>query len=215
MRCGLLWVRSRRRKPPSKVERTGAGLLLDRMNTKKYKKGEKQNHGRLWISIVSVLFIASCSMQSDHTTDPATEKQAIERTLTGIIEAANAGDLEAVMAYFAEDAVAMPTGEMPVFGTRLIRPRLQPLFDQSKLVIFLTSEETQASGNFAFARGYMSGRLEPKSAAGAFRTGEDINPTRYIEMNEYLIVLQKDSGGSWKIARLMWHPMQPPPHPVS
>lgn len=183
---------------------------MHRMNTKKYRKGEKQNHGRLWISIVSVLFIASCSMQSDQTTDPAAEKQTIENALNGIIEAANAGDLEAVMAYFAEDAVAMPTGEMPVFGTRLIRPRIQSLFDQSNLVIFLTSEETQASGNFAFARGYMSGRLEPKGAAG-----EHIDLTRYIEMNEYLIVLQKDSGGSWKIARLMWHPMQPPSHPVS
>ena len=119
------------------------------------------------------------------------------------------------MAYFTEDAVAMPTGEMPVFGTRLIRTRIQPLFDQSQFVIFLTSEETQASGKFAFARGYMSGRLEPKSAAGAFHPGVDIDPTRYIEMNEYLIVLQKDSGGSWKIARLMWHPMQPQPRPKS
>ena len=99
----------------------------------------------------------------------------------------------------------MPPNEMPVFGTRLIRPRIQPLFEQSRPVIFLTSEETQTSGNFAFARGYMSGRIESKNAA----------PTRYIEYNAYLMLLQKDSRGSWKIARLMFHPMWPPPRLVN
>ena len=185
------------------------------MKTGKYKRGH--NHARVWIAIVSAFFIASCvgSKQGNQTTDSSAEKEAIERTLSGIIEATNAGDLEAVMAYFTEEAVAMPTGEMPVFGTRLIRPRLQRLFDQSNLVVFLTSEETQASGNFAFARGYISGRMEPKSAPGPIHQGSGIDQTDYIDMNEYLIVLQKDSGGSWKIARLMWHPMQPPPHPVS
>jgi len=55
------------------------------------------------------------------------------------------------------------------------------------------------SGNFAFARGYISGRIEPKNAA----------PERYVDQNAYLMLLQKNSAGSWKIARLMWHPMWP------
>ena len=153
-----------------------------------------------------VLSMTSCvnSKQSDPTPS-VTESQAVERVVAGIVEAANAGDLDAVMAYLAEDGVAMPPNEMPVFGTTLIRPRIQPLFNQSKLVIFLTSEETGVSGNFAFARGYMSGRIEPKNAA----------PTQYIDHNEYLMLLQKDSGGSWKIARLMWHPMWPERRPVT
>jgi hypothetical protein len=31
----------------------------------------------------------------------------------------------------------------------------------------------------------------------------------YIGYDEYLVILRKDSGGPWKIARLMWHPMFP------
>ncbi len=153
-----------------------------------------------------VLFTSSCvaSKQGDQTNYSADEKQAIEKTLTGIIETANAGDFESVMSYFAHDAVAMPSGEMPVFGTELIRPRIQPMFDQSQLFIFLTSEETEVSGNVAFARGYVSGRMEPRSSA----------PTRYIDQNEYLVILRKDSGSRWKIARLMWHPMWPPPQTI-
>ncbi len=154
--------------------------------------------GRFLLCYVLIAVACSGSKQGNQTTDSASEKEEIERTLTGLVDAANAGDLDAVMAYFAEDGVAMPSDEMPVFGTRLIKPRIQPLFGESRLVIFLTSEETRASGTMAFARGYISGRIE--SNDGAF--------TRYIEQNEYLMVLQKDSVGSWKIARLMWHPME-------
>ncbi len=31
---------------------------------------------------------------------------------------------------------------------------------------------------------------------------------RLIDHNDYLVILRKDHGGSWKIARLMWHPME-------
>ena len=180
---------------------------MNRINEREYIKGRTRITAGFGSLLCFVLFIASCvgSKQSDRTIDSADEKQAIEKTVTGIVEAANAGDIEAVMAYFAEDGVAMPPNEMPVFGTRLIRPRVQPLFDQSQLVVFLTSEEVGVSGNFAFARGYMSGRIEPKNAA----------PERYIEQTEYLMLLQKDSSGSWKIARLMWHPMWPEQRPVT
>jgi ketosteroid isomerase-like protein len=175
--------------------------MMNRMTEGKYIKGRTRIGVGLGTLLYFVLFIASCigSKQSDQTTDSADEKQAIEKTLTGIVEAANAGDIEAVMAYFAEDAVAMPTDEMPVFGTKLIRPRIQTLFDQSRVTIFLTSEETAVSGDFAFARGYIGGKIWPKSAA----------PDRLIDDNEYLMLLEKDSGGAWKIARLMWHPMFP------
>jgi ketosteroid isomerase-like protein len=140
--------------------------MMNRMNEREYIKGRTGITAGFGSLLCLILFIASCvgSKQSDQTTDPADEKQAIEKTLTGIVEAANTGDIEAVMAYFAEDAVAMPTDEMPVFGTRLIRPRIGSLLDQSKLIIFLTSEETNVSGAFAFARGYIGGRIVPKNA---------------------------------------------------
>jgi ketosteroid isomerase-like protein len=143
--------------------------------------------------------VSSCvaSKQSDPAPS-VTDREAVEKVLTGIVEAANAGQIDAVLSYFAEDGVAMPSDEMPVFGTRLIRPRLQPLLDDS-LFIFLTSEEVEVSGTLAFARGYISGKMEPKNKA----------PERYIEYNEYLVILRKDSSGLWKIARLMWHPMLP------
>jgi ketosteroid isomerase-like protein len=145
-------------------------------------------------------YMTSCINSKQTSPKPSvTERQAVEKVVAGIVESANAGDLDEVMRYFAEDGVAMPPNEMPVFGTMLIRPRIQPLFDQSKFVIFLTSEETEVSGNFAFARGYISGRIEPKNSS----------PERYIDQNEYLMLLQKDAGGSWKIARLMWHLMWP------
>src|SRR5258705_11720955 len=122
--------------------------MMNRMAEGKYIKGRTRIGVGLGTLLYFVLFIASCvgSKQSDRATDSPDEEQAIEKTLTGIIEAANAADSEAVMSYFAEDAVSMPPDEIPVFGKRLIRPRLQPLFVQSKLVIFFTSEETRASG---------------------------------------------------------------------
>ena len=171
------------------------------MNNRKYINACTGNTVGLRSLLCVSLFIASCggSKQTAPTTNTANDGEAIEKLLAEMIVKANAGDIEAVLSYFAEDAVAMPTEEMPVFGMKLIRPRLQALFDESKLVIFLSSEETGASGNFAFARGYIGGRMEPKNPA----------PTRDIDSNEYLVVLRKDSGGSWKIARLMWHPMFP------
>jgi ketosteroid isomerase-like protein len=173
----------------------------DWMNNRNYINARSGNTVGLGSLLCVSLFIASCggSKQTPPTTDTANDSDAIEKLLAEIIVKANAGDIEAVMSNFTEDAVAMPADEMPVFGKRLIRPRIQTLFDQSRLTIFLTSEETAVSGDFAFARGYIGGKIWPKSAA----------PDRLIDDNEYLTLLQKDSGGSWKIARLMWHPMFP------
>jgi len=97
-------------------------FLMNWMNTRKYIDGR-----RITVAFGSLLFItlasSSCgaSKQSD-LTPSVTESEAVEKVVAGIIEAANAGDIETVMSYFAEDAVAMPLNEMPVFGTRLIRP---------------------------------------------------------------------------------------------
>ncbi len=99
------------------------------------------------------LFVASCG--GPKQTDTVNDREAIEKLLAEMIEKANAGDIDAVMSYLEVDAVAMPTNEMPVFGTRLIRPRIQSLFDESQFLLYLTSEETEVSGTVAFARGYI------------------------------------------------------------
>ena len=144
----------------------------------------------------------SCNFKSNDSAPAGstTDRDAIENVFADTVEAANSGDLEGVLSHFADDVVLMIPEEVPIFGKKLIRPRLQELFDHSEIKCFFTFEEAVVSGDWAFARGYASATADPR---------DDKRSMKFLRDQECLAVLQKDSTGSWKIARLMCSPMYP------
>lgn len=117
----------------------------------------------------------------------------------GIVEADNARDIGRVLAYYADDALLMPPNEAPVTEHTEIQKRYESLFENFAPDIEARIDEICAEGNLAFVRGHNGGWLVSRTG-GRSRELDDV----------YLMVLRRDPGGDWKIARLMWHPAHGP-----
>ena len=117
----------------------------------------------------------------------------------GIVEADNARDIGRVLAYYADDALLMPPNEAPVTERAEIQKRYASLFENFAPDIEARIDEICTEGNLAFVRGHNGGWLVSR-VGGRSRELDDV----------YLMVVRRDAGGDWKIARLMWHPAHKP-----
>jgi uncharacterized protein (TIGR02246 family) len=127
----------------------------------------------------------------------AQDARAVRDVSDQIIAADNAGALETVMSFYAEDAVQWPPGSEPVRGRARIRPRYEALFRENTVNIASRIDAVCVSGDLATIEGRNQVRVSPRSGA-AERVTED----------EFLMVLRRERG-SWRIAQLVWHPRQP------
>ncbi len=156
------------------------------------------------ISVVAAL--AACAPPA--TQEPAAEEapsteadmEAINKVLEQEVAAISAGDVEAFVALFTNDAVGMPPGEPAAIGTEAVRSWAQDFFDQFTVQYTATSEEIVVAGNWAFQR--LSFTLTLTPAAGG-------DP---IQLNgKGIHICQRQGDGSWKLTRDIWNSDSPPP----
>jgi uncharacterized protein (TIGR02246 family) len=122
----------------------------------------------------------------------------IQALFDRLMAADNRGDVQAVVACYASDAVLLPPGGASVQGAENIRPRYEDLFASSRLEVRMDVESIEVKDGLAFSRGFTRGRTIPK----------DGTPPREV-YDRYLMVLRQGPGGEWKIAALMWAPAAP------
>jgi uncharacterized protein (TIGR02246 family) len=115
--------------------------------------------------------------------------------LQAIIAANNAADLKKVEQLYADDAVWLPPRGPSVEGKTAILARYQRSFATVKLHYTLVETEQHGWGDWAFSRGTTEGTATPITG------GEP----RKIH-DKYLMILRREHG-IWKIARLMWSPV--------
>ena len=130
--------------------------------------------------------------------DSAVDLAAIRQVTSGIIAADNTGDAAAVIQFYADDAMLLPPNGAQVAGKDAIRARYEEGFRQFRFAITSTSDETHVFGDWAFDRGTTAGKTVPKGS----------DPSRQIH-DKYVMILQRERGGAWKIARLMWNGADP------
>jgi uncharacterized protein (TIGR02246 family) len=114
--------------------------------------------------------------------------------LDEIVAADNAGDLEAVVRIYSDDALLLPPEGEPIAGREAIHAHYARIFETDVLEVPLSSEETVVSGDLAFNRGRTSVRATPRAGGDARETSD-----------KYLMILRRNSDGKWKIARLIWN----------
>ncbi len=142
-------------------------------------------------TLALLLVAVACAAEHRDATQLTAVRQVIER----VIAADNAGDVDAVMAQYAADAVLLPPGAPAVAGAAAIRARYAAGFQQFRLEVAFESHETRVAGDWAFDRGVTRGRL-------VWHDGRPPTPLA----DHYLMVLIRQPDGAWKIARLMWSP---------
>jgi uncharacterized protein (TIGR02246 family) len=169
------------------------------------QKGEIMAFKHGLISIVALLALAGCTTSTNQPAPSTEADQAqIDKLRDAFIVAFNAGDAEAIADLYAPDAVVMPQNQQAVTGHDAIVNVNKAMFDQYTPKISITSIETKIFGDVAFDRGTYTIELTPKAEG---------NPIS--DEGKYLIIIQRQADGSWKVIRDIDNTSKPAPPPVA
>jgi len=109
------------------------------------------------------------------------------------IEAAEAGDVEALLELRTDDFVAMPPNHPPVRGKAEVEGFLRGMFSTLAVRETVRSESVTVDGSLAYDRGVFSGQATMKSS------GDTISLD-----GKYLWIAVRGPDGAWKYAVQMW-----------
>ncbi|MGH9456207.1 MAG: YybH family protein [Thermoanaerobaculia bacterium] len=130
------------------------------------------------------------------TADPAADREAVQRLREEWIAGAERDDATAVAALYTEDAVVTSPNDPPAEGREAIQALWTRDFPMgSDLVI--RSSETAVGGDVAYDYGEYSQRITPPE-------GEPMDIS-----GEYLVALERQADGSWKITKHVSIPRMP------
>lgn len=139
-------------------------------------------------------------MMANKETSTNIDEAGIDRLRRVHVAALNDGDGDAWAACFTDAGVQMP----PHFGNNVGKTAIRG-WSQGFLSLFacrfsLSVEEVRVAADWAFERGHYRITLTPRAGGEAL---EDIG--------KYITVYERQSDGSWKIARDIWNSDQPLP----
>ncbi|HET8948452.1 MAG TPA: SgcJ/EcaC family oxidoreductase [Candidatus Polarisedimenticolia bacterium] len=118
-------------------------------------------------------------------------KAGIDKARNGYVEAWKAADVDRIAGLYAENAVVMYPNQPAVEGRAAIVAYFKGFFAEfPKNEFQLTSSEIEVVGPWAFDRGAYRWKGFPKAG------GEPLEDT-----GKYLVVLQRQPDGEWKVAR--------------
>jgi len=134
------------------------------------------------IAYFILLVIVSCKSDRDSP----------DRTLSEIMNADNAADVDKIVSLYTADAILMPAGKPNITGSEAIRKNYENIFSVSKLELTATPDEVHESEEFAIIRGTTTGKVH------------NLKDSSVINVNDKFIMMLKKIAGEWKIYRLMW-----------
>lgn len=104
-----------------------------------------------------------------------------------------AGDVEALSAYYTDDAVQLPPDAAPLVGWEAIRASLENELVGINFDSTIDVVDTVVVGDCAYTWGQFRATVSAK--AGGRRT---------VTAGSFLDVFSRQSNGTWKIARSAW-----------
>jgi uncharacterized protein (TIGR02246 family) len=145
------------------------------------------------IFAISAILLAACTTEGQQATTTQVDAEAIMMLLTEYDAAATAGNVDAVMALYADDAVSMPPDAPARTGKEEIRAAFVAVLEENTVQLTSQVDEVRVSGDLAFLRAAYDETLTPKAG------GE---PTQLH--GKWLVILERQPDGSWKSWREMW-----------
>lgn len=147
---------------------------------------------------LAVLALSSCSTQQPNASNATTELRSLDAKLG---QAIDSKDATAIAAFYAEDAILMPTAEPIIKGKAAIREEWKhilaiPAFEnESKL----GGVQVASAGDLGYTYGSYRSRL----------MGEDGKLT--MEPGKWLTIWKKQPDGDWRIVVDTYNTDIPPP----
>jgi len=125
--------------------------------------------------------------------------RAIKQTHERAARAVKEGDVAAYVELFAEDGIYMWPNEPAIVGREALSTWFAKRFREYSAEIEKTIDEIVIMGDWAFDRGNEVSKITTRSS------GDE-----KVAHGKYINVFQKQSDGSWKIARRIRNPNHPP-----
>ena len=118
------------------------------------------------------------------------------------VEAFNRGDLDAAVEFYTDDATFLHPHAEIVSGKQAIKE----FFEAGRVFLGLKRLnfeilESGCDGNLAYERGIMQIDIEPEGGQAL------------VDKGKYLVVMKRQSDGSWKVAVDIWNSDLPEPVP--
>ena len=125
-------------------------------------------------------------------------EQVIRALHQGAVLALSKGDLDSVMAVYADDVISLPPGQPARVGKAAVRSMWQESLAEYDVQVTVNIEEVHVTAEWAFERGTFEMQLAPKAGGPAIS-----------DSGKYLDLL-KQVDGQWKYWRVSWNSSQPP-----
>ena len=142
-----------------------------------------------WLTIL--MLVAPPAVQGQTGGSWSEEQKAIADLVQRTAEANNAGDVEAWVALFADDAVYMAPGAPAVTTTQGLREVAEAGF-RHQADIRIVPLEITVTGSWAFARNSVGGTVV------VHPSGEVVD----IDVKQ-VVIYHREGAGEWRIARLI------------
>ena len=153
--------------------------------------------------LFAVSFLLAGAAGASDVAETCSPEPAVTRAFEGFVRARNARDTDAVMSFFAQDALLSHPGS-PDAGFDALREIFRKNYSNPDIQGRYSAdlEEVQVSGHLAFVRAVWTGNLEQKSTGRQVRTRD-----------KDLEIWRCQPDGSWKLYRGLSFPIQDPPKP--
>lgn len=123
------------------------------------------------------------------------DETAVDKVRLAFNAAYSAGDAKALAALIDRDAVFLPpAGEPAIIGAQKIAARYTAFFEKTHSTFELQPGKIEICGRWAFLNGSWQRKDSARQGGPVMQHG-----------GHYLMVLKKQSDGSWKIARDIWN----------
>lgn len=136
---------------------------------------------------------------------PVNDTAAVEQATTAFHQALRTNDLEAFMAFVAEDVFFMPPGEAPVRGRENVRQWMTAFLGQYRTTtLTLADREVMASNGWAVELGTFEWTLQPVAGGAAV-----------TDRGNYMQVWKQQPDRTWTFAREVYNSSVPPAPPAA
>jgi uncharacterized protein (TIGR02246 family) len=166
---------------------------------------------RLLAFVPLAFIVAACTPAPAAPPDTSADVTKISALREEWAKDFNAADATALGDLYTADATDMPSGQPAVTGRDAIVQLYAGLLSQTTLHVTLTSTETRVAGDWAFDRGTYDQTMTPTMAADSMAKNPMPAAAPVTDHGKYLVILQKQADGSWKLARDISNSDAPPP----
>jgi uncharacterized protein (TIGR02246 family) len=148
------------------------------------------------LAVLLALGLCGCASRlPDHT---KADEAAVRRTIAGVEQQINQGDLGFVNV-FANDAIIIAPSAPDIVGLDAIRKMYTDMMKQASMTVHFSTEEVAVTGDMAYEHGTYTLRIADKA------TGRVVQDAK----NKHVHIFKRQPDGTWKTWRMMVNSAEP------